>query len=73
MPTRRLEQVNVWDHAEARAAYAAAGAKVQEAVAVLQARANQLSDADPATVTWDRAGSAAALANTLVDLVNESR
>ena len=58
-----IEQVKVRRYSDAVAAYAAAVDKMLEAVAALQAKAEAMRAADP--------GSAAALANRLVDLANE--
>ena len=67
-----IAQVNVWKYTDAIAAYAAAVDKMLEAVAGLQAKAEAMRAADPTTLHWGHAGSAAALANQLVDLANES-
>ena len=66
-----IEQVNVRRYSDAVAAYAAAIDKMVEAVAALQAKAEAMRAADPTTLHWGHAGSAASLANRLVDLANE--
>jgi hypothetical protein len=66
-----IEQVDIRRYSDAVAAYAAAIDKMLEAVAALQAKAEAMHAADPATLHWGHAGSAAALANQIVDLANE--
>ena len=66
-----IEQVNVRRYSDAVAAYAAAVDKMLEAVAALQAKAEAMRAADPSTLHWGHVGSAASLANNLVDLANE--
>ena len=66
-----IEQVNVRKYSDAVAAYAAATDKMLETVAALQAKAEAMRAADPTTLHWGHAGSAAALASQLVDLANE--
>jgi hypothetical protein len=66
-----IEQVNARRYSDAVAAYAAAVDKMLEAVAALQAKADAMRAGDPTTLHWGHAGSAASLANRLVDLANE--
>jgi len=42
-----------------------------EAVAALRAKAEAMRAEDPTTLHWSNAGSAASLANNLVDLANK--
>ena len=66
-----IEQVNVRRCSDAVAAYAAAVDKMLEAIAALRVKAGAMRAADPTNLHWGHAGSAASLANRLVDLANE--
>ena len=68
-----IEQVDIRRYSDAVAAYAAAIDKILEAVAALQAKAEAMHASDSATLHLGQAGSAAALANQIVDLANEGR
>ena len=61
-----IGQVDVRRYRDAAAAHAVA-------IAALQAKAEAMRATDPATLNWGHAGSAAALANRLVELANEGR
>ena len=68
--TARIEHVNVRRYSDAAAAHEASVEKMVEAVAALQAKVKELREADSVKIHWGHAGSAAALANALVDLAN---
>ena len=68
--TKQIEHVDVRRYSDPAAAHEAGVGKMVEAIAALQAKVKELRDADPAKIHWGHAGSAAALANALVDLAN---